>query len=252
MRDALDERFPGADLDPDVWFPYYLPHWSARADSAATWSVRAGELHLTIPPEQPLWCPDLHDGPLRVSCVQTGSFSGPVGSPVGQQPFADGLLVREEQPAWWGYAPRYARVEVRMRGVVDEGSMIACWMSGIEDRPERSGEICVAEIFGDTVRPGSAAVGTGIKAFRDPRLTEDFAAVPLPLDVAEFHDYAVDWTPGRLVFTVDGAVVRELDRAPDYPVQLMIGVFDFPARATGRAPGFVPELVVSAVRGTPR
>lgn len=252
MRAVLEELFPGADLDRDVWFPYYLPHWSSRAESAATWSVRAGELHLTIPPDQARWCPDLHDEPLRVSCVQTGSFSGPVGSAVGQQPFADGLVVREEQPPSWGWTPLYGRVEVRMRAVVDDASMVAFWMSGIEDRPEWSGEICVAEIFGDTVRAGSAAVGVGVKAFRDPGLAEDFAAVPLPLDVSGFHDYAVDWTPGRLVFSVDGAVVRELEQAPDYPVQLIIGVFDFPARAGGRAPGFVPELVVSAVRGTPR
>lgn len=252
MRDRLDERFRGQELDDDVWFPWYLPHWSSRAASAATWSVRSGELHLTIPPDQPPWCPDLHDEPLRVSCVQTGSSSGPVGSTVGQQPFAEGLVVREEQPAFWGYTPRYAHVEVRMRAVVDAGSMVAFWMSGIEDRPERSGEICVAEIFGDAVRPGSAAVGMGVKAFRDPRLTEEFEAVRLPLDITASHDYAVDWTDRGLVFTVDGAVVRELGQAPDYPVQLMIGVFDFPARATGRAPGFVPELVVSAVRGTPR
>jgi hypothetical protein len=181
--------------------------------------------------------------------VQTGSFSGPVGTAVGQQPYADGLVVREEQPEFRGWTPQYGRVQVRMRGVVDDASMVAFWMSGFEDRPERSGEICVAEIFGDAVRPGSAAVGMGVKAFRDPRLTEDFAAVRLPLDVSGFHDYAVDWAPGRLAFTVDGEVVRELDQAPDYPVQLMIGVFDVPARAAGRAPGFVPGLVVSAVRG---
>jgi hypothetical protein len=193
VREVLDERFAGRDLDRDVWFPYYLPHWSSRAESAATWSVRAGELRLTVPPEQPLWCPELHPEPLRVSCVQTGSFSGPVGSAVGQQPFADGLVVREEQPDLRGWTPRYGHVEARMRAVVDGGSMVAFWMSGFEDRPERSGEICVAEIFGDAVRPGSAAVGMRIKAFRDPRSTEDFAAVPLPLDVTGFHDYAVDW-----------------------------------------------------------
>ncbi|WP_218122322.1 hypothetical protein [Blastococcus aurantiacus] len=135
MRAALDELFPGPDLDRDVWFPYYLPHWSTRAESAATWSVHAGELHLTIPPEQPLWCPDTHGEPLRVSCVQTGSFSGPVGSAVGQQPFADGLVVREEQPEFRGWTPEYGRGQVRMRAVLDDASMVAFWMSGVEDRP---------------------------------------------------------------------------------------------------------------------
>lgn len=252
-RTELDERFDGGALDLDVWFPYYLPHWSSRAASAATHEVRDGELVLTIPADQGLWCEDSHDGPLRVSCIQTGSFSGPVGSTVGQQPFRDGLVVREAQPAMWGYTPRYGHLEVRMRGTVTPRSMVAFWLSGIEDRPERSGEICVAEIFGDAVRPGSCDVGRGLHRFRDPALTEAFSADPLPLDVAEDHVYAVEWRPGSLVFTVDGEHAREVEGAPDYPVQLMLGVFDFPDRADPEATGPppVPELVVSHVRGHP-
>ncbi|MGK5114342.1 MULTISPECIES: glycoside hydrolase family 16 protein [unclassified Geodermatophilus] len=245
MREELDERFPGESLDTDVWFPHYLPHWSSRAASAATWRVADGELHLTIPADQPLWCPDLHEEPLRVSCLQTGSS-------VGQQPFAEGLVVREEHAPFWGYTPRYGHLEVRMRARITGRSMVAFWLSGIEDRPEHSGEICVAEVFGDTVRDGTAAVGTGLHRFRDPRLTEDFGAERLPVDVARFHTYAVDWAPGSLVFSVDGDVVRRVGQAPDYPVQLMLGVFDFPGRADPGDPAVpVPELVVSSVVGRP-
>jgi hypothetical protein len=243
-RTTLDERFAGDDLDPAVWLPHYLPHWSSRSESAATYEVRRGELRLRIPDDQPLWCADTHAEPLRVSCLQSAGLTG-------QQPFAEGLEVREEQPDFRGYTPRYGRVEVRMRGLVTPRSMVAFWLSGIEETPEQSGEICVAEIFGDAVRPGSCDVGIGIKAFRDPALRQEFSADPLPLDVADFHTYGVDWRPGSLGFTVDGAVVRRLDQAPDYPVQLMIGVFDFPAKARpgDPEPAPVPELVVSAVRG---
>jgi hypothetical protein len=250
-RVDLDERFAGDALDPDVWFPYYLPHWSSRADSAATWSVRDGALHLSIPADQSLWCSDLHDEPLRVSCIQTGTFAGPVGSTVGQQPFRDGLVVCEEQPTIWGYTPRYGQVEVTMSGVITPRSMVAFWMSGIEDRPERSGEICVAEIFGDAVHDGIAEVGMGLHQFRDPALVEAFATEPMPLDVAADHTYGVDWRPGSLAFSVDGEVVRRLDQAPDYPMQLMIGVFDFPAKAADDGEVPVPELVVSHVHGRP-
>jgi hypothetical protein len=253
-RTHLDERFAGADLDRSVWFPYYLPHWSSRAASAATWEVRDGALHLTIPPDQPQWCPELHPEPLRVSCVQTGSFAGPLGGPVGQQPFAEGLVVREEQPTFWGYTPCFGSVEVRMRATVSPRSMFAFWMSGIEDEPHRSGEICVAEVFGDTLREeagaASAAVGIGVHRFRDPALVEEFSAERFPLDVTRFHRYGVDWRPDGLTFTIDGAVVRRLRQSPAYPMQLMIGVFDFPAKATG-ADEPVPELVVSRVTGTP-
>ena len=251
-RGELDERFSGDTLDPDVWFPYYLPHWSSRSQSAATWSVHDGELHLSVPALQPLWCAEVHDEPLRVSCVQSGSFAGPLGSTIGQQPFREGLEVREEQPTMWGYTPHYGHIEVRMRGVVTGRSMFAFWMSGIEDRPDRSGEVCVAEVFGDALRDGSADVGMGLHQFRDPTLVEEFSTEALAIDAAQFHTYGVDWRPGSLTFAVDGEVVRRLDQAPDYPMQLMIGVFDFPSRAADDAEVVaVPELVVSHVRGHP-
>ena len=91
----------------------------------------------------------------------------------------------------------------------------------------------------------------GVKAKQDPALREDFEAPRLSIDVSEYHTYAVDWHPGSSVFSVDGRPVRVLDQAPDYPLQLMIGIFEFPARpASDREPA-VPELIVSHVRGGP-
>ena len=43
--------------------------------------------------------------------------------------------------------------------------------------------------------------------------------------------------------------MRSLDQAPDYPVQLMVGLFDFPDRDP--ADHSTPELVASRVRGRP-
>ena len=108
------------------------------------------------------------------------------------------------------------------------------------------------EVFGDAIRDGSADVGMGLRKFRDPALTEEWSAIPLEIDIAEFHTYGVDWRPGSLVFTVDGESVRRVDQAPDYPVQLELGVFDFPDKAhlvPGEVP--VPSLIVSHVIGHP-
>jgi len=248
----LDERFIGTTLDADVWIPYYLPQWSSRAESAAAYEVRDGELHLSIPVDHPRWCTDTYDGPLRVSCIQSGVYSGPVGSTIGQQPFKDGLEVREEQPTFWGYTPLYGQIEVRMRGAVTARSMFAFWMSGIEDQPERGGEICVAEIFGSGIHGSSAEIGMGVKRLRDPELRQEFSVMPMEMDVASFHTYGVDWRPGSIEFAVDGTTVRRLAQAPDYPLQLMIGVFDFPAASPAYEKGVpIPELVVSHVRGVP-
>ncbi len=252
MAYELEETFPGSELDPGVWFPYYLPHWSSRATSRAAYEVSDGELRLGIGDDQPFWCAERHSELMRVSCVQSGSYAGPRGSTIGQQPFAEGLTVTEEQPTFWGCTPHFGSLEVTMRGIVGPRSMIAFWLSGIEDTPERSGEICVAEIFGDAIVDGVAQVGLGVHRFRDPDLTEEFATEPLRIDVGADHTYAVDWRPGSLVFAVDGAVVRELAQAPDYPVQLMLGVFEFPHRHPELpADGPPPELVVSRVRVAP-
>jgi glycosyl hydrolase family 16 len=207
--------------------------------------VAGSELRLTIPPSQGLWCPDDHDPPLRVSGIQSGVFSGEVGTTIGQQPFRDGQLVRERQPARWGWTPRYGRVEVRARMDLSPRSMASVWMVGLEDEPERCGEICVFEVFGDAPR----TVGMGIHPFRDPALTDDFEAPTLDVDVAEPHVYAVDWQPGGVGFELDGERVRTVRQAPDYPMQLMIAVFDFPAKADLAPAGHVPQLAVDYVRG---
>ena len=252
----FDEQFAGDDLDPAIWTAAYLPAWSSRAEAAATWSVGGGALHLSIPPDHPLWCPDLHRPPLRVSAVQSGNWSGPVGSTRGQAPFRDGLVVREEQPTVLGLTPLHGRIEVTCRASIGPRSMFSAWLIGIEDEPERCGEICLVEVFGDAVRDGEEGrvvqLGCGVHAFRDPSLTEDFETVPLALDVAEEHRYAVDWTPDAVTFLVDDEPVRRSAQSPAYPLQLILGVFDFPDRAesSDEVPP-TPELVVSRVLWEP-
>ena len=253
LPDRIDEHFTGPLLDPDRWTSSYLPAWSSRAESAATYMIDPDGLRLSIPPEQELWCADRHDEPIRVSAVQTGNWSGPVGSTQGQQPFRDGLTVREPQPTTWGFTPHFGYLEVELSARIGPASMFSAWMVGIEDRPSRSGEICLIEVFGSTVADGRAAVGSGIHPFRDPDLVEEFSAEPRLIDVSERHGYAVDWRPGRVDYFVDGDRYRTIEQAPDYPMQLIIGVFHFPAwaAALGTTPPEVPELVVHRVTGRP-
>ena len=76
-----------------------------------------------------------------------------------------------------------------------------------------------------------------------------WAAVRLPLDLAEFHTYACDWSSDRVGYLVDGALVRRVEGPPRYPLQLMLAVFDFPDHSVGGDDELVPELVVDWVRG---
>ena len=245
---TFEERFAAGSLDPAVWLPSYLPAWSSRAEAAATYEVGPDGLRLTIPPDQPLWCAGLHDDPpLRVSAVQSGNWSGPVGGTRGQQPFREGLEVREAQAELRGFVPHHGLIEVECRAAIGPGSMFSAWMVGMEDEPERSGEICLVEVFGDSLREdGTAKVGCGIHPFRDPALTEEFAAERRAIDVSQLHTYAVEWGPDGVDFLHDGQLMRSSRQSPGYPMMLILGVFDFP----GRSPeGFVPELTVTSVIG---
>ncbi len=248
---AFEDHFDGPDLDPAVWIPSYLPQWSSRAESAAAYELADSCLRLRIPEDHPLWCPDDHP-PLRVSGVQSGVFSGPVGSTVGQQPVRPGAVVRQEQPAWWGWTPQYGRLEVRARATLTPRSMAAWWLVGLEDRPERCAELCVME--GLRRRP---------RRRPERRGRHGHPPVPRPADgrglrhpPAGARRRGVPHLRGRLApdgatFLVDGEEVHRVAVAPDYPVQAMLAVFDFPDRAAPGAPYVVPELVVDRIGGVP-
>ena len=252
-RDEFHDDFAGPDLDTAVWVPHYLPQWSSRADSAATYEIAGSELRLTIPPDQGLWCAGDHEPPLRVSGIQSGVFSGEAGSTVGQQPFRDGQVVREEQPELWGWTPEYGRLEVRARMELSPRSMAGVWMSGLEQVPEQSGELLLFEVFGDAIGDGpSAELGHGLRPFRDPALEDHFEAPRIDLDVSAHHVYAAEWRPDGVDFYVDERHIRHVAQAPAYPMQMMVAVFDFPDRADlCEDPDHVPLFAVDHVRGEP-
>ena len=246
----FEDDFGGSSLDLTRWLPHYLPQWSSRAASAARYDVGDGLLRLRIDRDQPPWCPEF-DGWLRVSSLQTGVFAGPVGSSIGQHRFTADLVVREGQEAAALYTPQYGLIECRARAIADPANMVALWLIGFEDRPERSAEILVFEIFGRDVSPESVDVGMGVHPFGDPLIVDDFKQVTLRLDAREFHDYAVEWTPERVRFFADEQQVREVAQSPAYPMQLMLNVYELadgpePASAADRYP---KEFLVDWVRG---
>jgi Glycosyl hydrolases family 16 len=245
---AFVDDFDGPELDTDVWLPHYLPMWSSREATRASYRLEESCLVLDIPPDRGLWLPEDHPTPLRLSGIQSGNRSGPAGSTLGQQAVYDGQLVREEQTELVGHLQAGGHVEIRCRMTVSPRSMAAFWLCGFEDVPEHCGEICVTEVFGKDVVPGeSAAVGVGLKQIRDPDLVQDLAAPGLPIDVARFHTYAVDWDANEAVFTVDGEEVRRCPDPPTYPLQMMLAVFDFPDWSTGHDDELVPELCVDSI-----
>jgi beta-glucanase (GH16 family) len=160
-------------------------------------------------------------------------------------------VVREAQRNARLYTPQYGVIEMRAKATDDPRSMVALWMIGYEDEPDRSAEICVCEIFGRDVGPRHAAVGMGVHPFGDPRIVDEFSAETLPIDARDFHVYAAEWTPEHVAFFVDGALVKTVEQSPSYPMQLMLGIYDF-ADAMERDPAaraYPKQFVIDHVRG---
>jgi Glycosyl hydrolases family 16 len=237
-RDELEfeDTFEGAELDTSRWLPYYLPHWSSRSRAAARYRLADGCLRLLIEADQEPWCPEF-DGDVRVSSLQTGLYTG-------QHRFNPEAVVREEQENVRLYTPTYGIVELRCRAIDDPRNMVALWMIGYEDEPERSAEICVCEIFGSEVKPDEALVGVGVHPFGDPKIVDDFSKVPVAMDARELHTYAAEWTPKRVRFSIDGEVVKTVGQSPAYPMQLMLNVYEFEPGGT-----YPKEFIVDYVRG---
>jgi glycosyl hydrolase family 16 len=244
---AFEDTFDGDALDETRWLPYYLPQWSSREASAARYRISDGLVRLVIEADQRPWCPEF-DGEIRVSSLQTGLFAGPVGSAVGQQRFKPGLVVREAQRNARLYTPLYGLFELRAKAVDDPRCMVALWMIGYEDEPDRSAEICICEIFGRNVTPGRAGVGMGLHPFGDPSIRDEFSVEAVDIDAREFHVYAAEWTPDHVAFFVDDRLVKVVEQSPGYPMQFMLGIYEFPDDAGSEHP-YPKEFVVDYLRG---
>jgi hypothetical protein len=247
---AFEDTFDGEVLDEARWLPYYLPQWSSREAAAARYRLGDGTLRLVIEADQPPWCPEF-DGQTRVSSLQTGVFAGPVGSTVGQSRFDPGLVVRQAQRNARLYTPQYGLFELRAKAIDDPRCMVALWMIGYEDEPQRSAEICICEIFGRTVTAGSVGVGMGLRPFGDPTIRNEFSVETLAIDAREFHLYAAEWTPDHVAFFVDHRLVKKVDQSPGYPMQFMLDIYEFPDDGQPAQPSrpYPKEFVVDYFRG---
>lgn len=246
----VEDDFDGPDLDERLWLPWYLPHWSSRSAATARYVIGNGCLRLRIEADQPPWAPEI-DGYTKVSSLQTAVGSGPVGSGLGQHHFRQGLVVREAQPEIRNYAPDAGLVEARLRTTADPATMAALWLIGVEDEPEQSGEICIAELFGRDIGSARTGVGVGLHPFGDPSITDDFERISLPIDAREFHVYSAMWGDGRTAFHVDDRLVKVSDGAPTYPLQVMLGIYEFAEGPELPSPSttYPKELVVDWFRG---
>lgn len=230
--------------NPGLWVPHYLPHWTTPDRSAARYRETASGLELLVEADQPDWRPE--DAPLRVSNLQTGTYSGPAGSRRGTHRHrTDGLVVRTATPSRLLWAPSAGRIELTVSATRDPGCMLAAWLVGTEqDDATAAGEICVFEIDAAAISATTTA-RTGIKAHHDPELATDMSEVRLPFDATTPHTWTAVWGQGETVIGCQGRALRHIRQSPDYPLFLMVDLFEI-----GPPGGHYPKAaVVHRVRG---
>lgn len=247
---VFEDCFESPGLNLKNWIPFYLPQWSSTEKSTPNYLIRDGKLILQITENQQPWCPEFN-GDVKCSNLQTGLFSGPLDSPVGQHRFSKELRVREEQPVKHTYLPQYGFFEIRCRvPVLGADNVAALWMIGFEDEPQRCAEICVVELIGEKQPKNGALIGYGTKPFADPKIKGDFYEDEFDLNLADFHTYAAEWTPEWIDFYIDGKRTRRIHESPDYPMQLMLNLYEVPVRGhSGSSNKYPIEFEIDYVRG---
>ena len=200
--------------------------------TAARYEVSGGTLKLRIDADTPRWSPE-YDGDVRVSHLQTGQFSGPVGS----RRRSASLPPRPGGPRGAGRGAALAAALRRDRGAGPRhppsgSAMVALWPIGFEDAAGDCGEICIFEIFGSELDDDGGLVGVGVKPQHDPRLELDFEKVRVDGDLT-----GVPRLRGRVAARSPALLRRRAARED--------------GRAVDRLPGAAHARCVRAAHGRP-
>ncbi|ABX06634.1 MAG TPA: glycoside hydrolase [Herpetosiphon sp.] len=243
----FQDEFATEQLDQAKWLPYYLPQWSSRERSTPRYHLANQRLILEIQADQAPWCPEF-DAQTRCSSLQTGVFSGALGSPDGQHRFNQACVVRELQDSIRTYTPQYGYFEMRAKATIGPNNVVALWMIGFEDQPEYSGELAIMEIKGWNIGATGLKLGYGVHPWGDSQLTDEFFEDEVAIKVSDYHIYAAEWTPSQIDIYLDNRKLRTIQQSPNYPMQFMLGMYDLPLRQPTTAQ-YPQQFEIDYVRG---
>lgn len=219
------DNFENNILNKKYWHEFYLPQWSTREKSRPSYRIENNQLTLYIADKQKPWCPKWN-GEIRVSNLQTGVFSGKVGSNQGQHHFVNGLVVNEEQEKDIKVALKRGYVEFKGKCNISNENVAALWLIGIEEERKESAEICLFELVGTNVKRESSIIGYGIHPFGDDTITDCFINREININVSKWNIYGLNWVEDKIEFYINGDLIDTIHQSPNYPMQIMLNLYD--------------------------
>lgn len=220
------DEFDGTELDKTKWLTDFLPHNTASAEGAkANYRVSDGTLKLILDENTVDYYTgekNRMDGGQMVSGIQTYEKNA--------------LHMKDTKRSvetFNGYKTQYGYFETSIKIPRSEGGgSVGFWMVGCEPDVKKNGlgskqtaEIDIVETFFNNPR----LYEPKLHPWADPDLEEFYESnVMLPGEDADywnqFHTFAMDWTPERLVFYVDGVEVSRTEQSPQYEMCIFLSI----------------------------
>ncbi len=203
------DEFDGPSLDP-MWQPHYLKHRkNTDAEAAARYSFSNGCIVLRIDEDTPIYLDNM-----RVSSIQTGEKTDLHKTGV------------RSVSTFEGYKKQYGYFEVRAKHQRGSGHHVAFWMIGTQPYGQtQTAEIDITEHAGGNVY--STKLGNLVPwgdSAMNPQDSGDSFNLGNDL-TANFNVYGMEWQPNSLKFYANDTLYKTLNRAPTYPMYILLGVY---------------------------
>ncbi|MBP7118658.1 glycoside hydrolase family 16 protein [Candidatus Woesebacteria bacterium] len=104
------------------------------------------------------------------------------------------------------------------------GTFPAIWLRTSESRPDgkMTAEIDIAEAQG--ARPGIIFANVHTKGSVESGVNPNQGMIEVPDMYDTFHEYGVEWTPDRVIFTLDGKPYHEVHETIPYKLHLVMNL----------------------------
>lgn len=208
-RVLLDEDFDGDALDTSTWNTCHWWH-----DNGCTISTNR-ELEWYLPHQA-----TVSDGALHLTADRSSIFA----SDGMHYNFTSGMVTTGppayNEPSKLSFT--YGKVEVRFRLPDGRGIWPAIWMLPASEESEP--EIDLLEVLGHD--PGRLLMRLHTNETEIESIGKDYA-LPKGYSLAnDWHTIALDWSPGKLVFFLDGREVWTVEskNVPDEPMYLVMNL----------------------------